>query len=189
MNIVLTGMSGSGKSTFGRYCSELLNMPIIDLDSEICKKYGGSIPAIFAAGGEKFFRELELNEALAAASLSNVIIATGGGTVLTEEAMNALKKSGLVVYLNCDADTLCKRLECATDERPMLDNENTLEQNIEKMLNEREKLYYRYADIVLNESQVLTSRNLLDSPLADQLGALYLELVLKLEKKVYAKFC
>lgn len=187
MNIVFIGMSGSGKSTFAKYCADLLNMPIIDLDSEICRKYGGSIPAIFAAGGEKLFRELELNEAIEAANSSGAIIATGGGTVTQKDAMLALKKSGLVVYLNCDLQTLTDRLGGANDERPLLETAS-LAETLQKMLDERERLYYEYADVVLNETDVLKSRNIENAPLGDQLGALYLELVLKLEKKVYAKF-
>jgi len=180
-------MSGSGKTTFANYCGELLNMPIIDLDSEICRKYGGNIPLIFAVGGEKLFRELELAEAYDAASRDNVIISTGGGIVTQPEAMQALKKSGLVVYLNCDEETLCLRLAGDTDERPMLSGERSLAETVNRMLCERERAYLEYADIVLNESEVLRSRNLTDSPIGDQLGALYLELVLKLEKKVYSK--
>lgn len=188
MNIVFIGMSGSGKSTFARYCANLLNMPIIDLDDEICKKYGGSVPMIFAAGGEALFRELEKKEATAAAELKDVIIATGGGIVLSAEGMSALKKSGLVVYLNCSTDVLAERLNGETDERPLLSGELSLKDKIEKTFAEREQLYLDYADVVINESEVLKSRNLLDSPLNDQLGAVYLELVLKLEKKVHAKF-
>lgn len=187
MNIVFIGMSGSGKSIFAKYCADLLNMPIIDLDSEICRKYGGSIPAIFAAGGEKLFRELELNEAIEAANASGAIIATGGGTVTQKDAMLALKKSGLVVHLNCDLQTLTDRLGGANDERPLLETAS-LAETLQKMLDERERLYYEYADVVLNETDVLKSRNIENAPLGDQLGALYLELVLKLEKKVYAKF-
>lgn len=183
MNIVFIGMSGSGKSTFARYCAKLLNMPIIDLDDEICKKYGGSVPMIFAAGGEALFRELETKEATDAAELKDVIIATGGGTVLSAEAMTALKKSGLVVYLNCSTDVLIERLNGETDERPLLAGELSLKDKIEKTFVERERFYLDYADVVINESELLKSRNLLDSPINDKLGAIYLELVLKLEKK------
>lgn len=69
----------------------------------------------------------------------------------------------------------------------MLSGELSLKDKIEKTFAERERLYLDYADVVINESEVLKSRNLLDSPLNDQLGAIYLELVLKLEKKVHAK--
>ena len=101
--------------------------------------------------------------------------------------MLALKKSGLVVYLNCDLQTLVDRLSGANDDRPLLETDS-LAETLQKMLDERERLYYEYADVVLNETDVLKSRNIENAPLVDQLGALYLELVLKLEKKVYAKF-
>lgn len=187
MNIVLIGMSGSGKSTFAAYCADLLKMQLIDLDGEICNNFGGSVPLIFASGGETLFRQLEEHQAIKAALSDNSIIATGGGTVLSEDAMKALKKNGLVIYLSCDVQTLASRLNENCDERPLLLGETSLEEKLQKIYNDRSDLYLRYADIVLNESDILRSRNLTDQPLCDQLGALYLELVLKLEKKVYAK--
>lgn len=187
MNIVLIGMSGSGKSTFGAYCSNLLNMPFIDLDVEICKNFGGSIPLIFSTGGERLFRELENFEAQKAAAQDNAVIATGGGTVLSDSAMRALKKSGLVVYLDCDVQTLASRLSGSLEKRPLLNGETTILEKLEKMLGERAELYEKYSDVTLYESKILSSRNILQEDLNVQLGAMYLELVLKLEKKVYAK--
>lgn len=187
MNIVFIGMSGSGKSTFAAYCADLLKMQLIDLDAEICKNFGGNVPLIFASGGEALFRQLEEHQAVKSALTDNSIIATGGGTVLSETAMKALKKTGLVIYLSCDVQTLASRLSASCDERPLLGGEQPIEEKLQKIYNERSNLYLQYADIVLNESDVLHSRNLTEQPLCDQLGALYLELVLKLEKKVYAK--
>ena len=188
MNIVLIGMSGSGKSTFGAFLSKLMNMPLIDLDSEICKKYG-DISTIFESGGEKLFREFESHEVSLATTSDNCIIATGGGVVTNKENMKALKKNGLIVYLYCDVDFLFNRLKDKTD-RPLLNAliEEDKKQKIEKILLSRSNDYLQYADIVLNESGILESRNLLDSEIENQLGALYIEFLNAFEKKVYKKF-
>ena len=188
MNIVLIGMSGSGKSTFGAFLSQLMNMPIIDLDGEICAKYG-DISTIFEKGGEKLFRELEAYEVKNASMTDNCIIATGGGVVVNKDNMKALKKNGLIVYLYCDVDFLFDRLKDKND-RPLLNaqGDEDKKQKIEQIFLSRSNDYLQYADIVLNESGILESRNLLNSELEKQLGALYIEFLNAFEKKVYKRF-
>jgi shikimate kinase len=185
MKIVLIGMSGSGKSTFGRFIANLMNMPLIDTDEEICKKYG-DVSSIFASGGEKLFRELESHEGLLACEADECVVATGGGMVLHEDVMKKLRKHSLIVYLYCDSDFLHARLE-NDNSRPLLNGADK-KQKIEEMLRSRANLYLDYAHIVLNESGILQSRNLLDSELEIQLGALYLEFMNAFEKRVYSKY-
>lgn len=187
MNIVLIGMSGSGKTTFGAFLSKLMNMPLIDIDSEICKKYG-DISTIFKSGGEKTFRDFEEHEVELASLAENSIIATGGGVILRKGNIKALKKNGLIVYLYCDVDFLYERLKSTTD-RPLLDakNEEEKKQKLEQIFLSRSNEYLAFADIVLNESGILKSRNLLDAELEQQLGALYIEFLNSFEKKVYKK--
>ena len=94
MRIVLIGMSGSGKTTFGKYIANLMEVPFIDTDEEICKKYG-YISAIFESAGEKVFRDFEEHEMMLASQNENCVIALGGGAVLNENAMKAIKKGSL----------------------------------------------------------------------------------------------
>lgn len=185
MNIILIGMSGSGKSTFGAFISQLMNMPLIDTDAEICKNYG-DINTIFSSGGESVFRAFEEEQMLLASKKDNCVIALGGGAVLNQKAIKALKSNGLVVYLYCDAEFLFERLK-GDNTRPLLSGEDMLEK-IQKMLLARGNLYLESADIVLNQSGILQSRNLLESDMQTQLGALYYEFINSFEKKVYAKF-
>lgn len=185
MNLVFIGLSGSGKSTFGKFVANLLNMPIIDTDEEITKKLCMPLPQIFEKYGEKFFRDLEEYETIAAANKNDIVIACGGGIVLNEHAMKALKNNGLIVYLCMNSDDILKRLD-GVDDRPLLPVENR-KQKIEEMMSVRNKLYLCYADIVLYPARIEESRNLIDSPLSDKLGALYIELTCALEKRVYAK--
>ena len=185
MRIVLIGMSGSGKTTFGKYIANLMEVPFIDTDEEICKKYG-DISAIFESAGEKVFRDFEEHEMMLATQNENCVIALGGGAVLNENAMKAIKKGSLVVYLYCEADFLLKRLE-SDNTRPLLLGDDK-KQKIEEMLRKRGELYLNYSNIVLNEGGILEGRNILDSEPEIQLGALYLELLKAFEKRVYSKY-
>ena len=185
MNIVLIGMSGSGKSTFGAFLSNLMNMPLIDTDSEICKKYG-DISTIFERAGEKTFRDFEEHEVMLASTKDNSVIATGGGVILNPNNLKALKKNGLIVYLYADVEYLFNKLK-NTNDRPILDakTEELKKQKIEQIFLLRSEKYLQYADIVLNVSGILESRNLLDEQIEKQLGALYIEFLNSFEKKVY----
>ena len=84
-NLVLIGLSGCGKSTFGRKLAKRLRLPLLDTDVMIEKKTGRSIPDIFAADGESGFRDIESACAREAAAVQGAVISTGGGMILREE--------------------------------------------------------------------------------------------------------
>ena len=100
-NIVLTGMPGSGKSTVGRLLSQSLSRPLFDSDREIERKTGMAIPEIFAQKGEEGFRAIE-EEVIAELSRNHTgaIIATGGGAVLRDANVNALKQTGRIYFID-----------------------------------------------------------------------------------------
>lgn len=188
MNIVLIGLPASGKSTFGKYIANLLNMPFIDTDADICKKHG-TIEGIFDKGGEELFRSLECEVCKSVGESQNAVIATGGGVVENYESMLALYKNSLIVYLQCDTALIAKRVLGDSTVRPLLSgNEGEIIAKIDELQRRRSPLYLKYSQIVLNVSGVLESRNLLSSDIEDQLGALYIELLLALEKRVHKKF-
>ena len=99
-NIVLTGMPGSGKSTTGKILAEKLGREFIDTDEEIRKKTGIEISDYFERCGEKEFRSLETEVIKAISSKSGIVIATGGGAILKEENIDALKMNGTVYFLD-----------------------------------------------------------------------------------------
>lgn len=184
MNLIFIGMSGSGKSSLAAYCSKILNMPLCDTDEQISRNFG-DIAELISSGNESFFRAAEEKELIDVSLKQNYCVATGGGAVLNAEGMSAIKKSGLVVYLKCLPETLCERLKKDKIVRPLLGSSGDLLENINKMLTERSVLYEKYADIIVYEDEVLKSRGVFDEKLEVQLGALYIELVRALEKKVY----
>lgn len=135
-NIVLIGMPGSGKTTIGKLLSELSGRPYIDIDEEISREAGRSIPEIFAAEGESGFRRLE-NQILSACLLkSGQVIATGGGAVLWSENRLAMKRSGRVFFIRRALEDLPK------DGRPLSQTGN-----LEEMYRVRGPLYTGAADI------------------------------------------
>ena len=100
-NIVLSGMPASGKSTVGRALAKALQRPFIDTDEEIVKREGREISAIFSQQGEAYFRELEAKVVHDVANTSTgAVIATGGGAVLRDDNVNALRRTGRIYFLD-----------------------------------------------------------------------------------------
>ena len=90
---------GSGKSTIGRQLATRLGKDFFDSDREIEARTGVDIALIFEIEGEEGFRKRESSMMEELANLQDVIIATGGGVVLSENNRNLLNRSGTVVYL------------------------------------------------------------------------------------------
>jgi len=101
-NIVLIGMMGCGKTTVGQLLAQRLKKTLVDTDALIERQEGMTIPEIFAAMGEPYFRSVEAGVAQALSLRADLIIACGGGLPLQEGAMGALKESGVVIWLDRD---------------------------------------------------------------------------------------
>jgi shikimate dehydrogenase len=145
-NIVLIGMPGSGKSTVGRILAERLFLRFADTDAMIEAQYG-LIQTIFDTLGEPAFREMELKAAKQTAGRQNAVISTGGGIVQTGCAMDALKETGVTVYIDRPLDTLLAEVD--TTNRPLLAGGR---QQLITLWGRRRALYQQYADITVNNS-------------------------------------
>lgn len=145
MNIVLAGMPGSGKSTVLRHIAALTGARAFDTDEEIVRKYG-PIPEIFDKYGETCFRNLETETVKSLSALDGVVIATGGGCLMREENVAALKESGKIVYLKTSLSELVKRVD-GGDGRPLL--AGGAAERLEKLLKERAHTYESAADITV----------------------------------------
>ena len=145
MNVVLIGMPGAGKSHVGRALAKATGMKFTDTDKLIRDRYG-DIPTIFKEKGEEFFRFLESEAAKEAASGDERVISTGGGMILKEENMAALKENGTVVYLKASEETLARRT--ANSSRPLVRGD--VKKNIAELYKKRSPLYEKYADITVD---------------------------------------
>jgi shikimate kinase len=115
-NIALIGFMGSGKSTVGRQLAQRLGWRFQDTDALVEKVAGCSIPTLFARDGEAAFRDKETSVLLG----ERQVIATGGGAILREENVAALRTRSLVVYLTAQPEVLAERVSRRPGERPLL---------------------------------------------------------------------
>ena len=137
-NIVLIGMPSSGKTTIGKLLAEKCGIDLADTDEYIIKKIGMPISEFFAQKGEAEFRRIEKETVAELASTGGKIIATGGGAVLDPENVRALKRNGMLVFLDRALENLV-----ATDDRPLASARSALE----KLYVERYEIYKAAAEI------------------------------------------
>lgn len=151
--IFLIGFMGCGKSTVGRNLARALNWKFIDLDQFIQEQEGLSITEIFNQQGEEVFRLLEKNALEKAATLENVVIATGGGAPCHHNNLERMKESGLTIYLKLEPEGLLERLLPARKSRPLIANksDDELLLFIREKLAEREP-FYNQASVIADAS-------------------------------------
>ena len=124
-NIVLTGFMGTGKTAVGRELGRILQMRLVDVDAEIEKDRQMSINEIFSGSGEQHFREIETAMIRRLAGQGNLIISTGGGAVLREENMEALRENGMIFCLTARPETILRRTS-GNNDRPLLKVEDPM---------------------------------------------------------------
>lgn len=139
---------GTGKSAVGRALAERLGRPFLDLDRKIEKDARRSIPEIFSQGGEAIFRKLEARAVKEAAALRTHVVATGGGVMMDEANVQALKGSGVLVCLTADPDVILKRMQATLASRPLLSGLSPWER-IQELLQLRAPFYAR-ADVTFD---------------------------------------
>lgn len=139
-NIVLTGMPACGKTTIGGMLAEKMNRDFIDIDKMIETKMKMPIKKIFESYGETYFRNLETEAVKEASRNCGAVIATGGGSILRDENIKALKQNGLVYFIDRDVEKLVP-----TSSRPTaLSKEAIL-----KRFEERYEIYKTTADVII----------------------------------------
>lgn len=139
-NIVLTGMPGSGKTTFGRALAKEFSLCFYDADEVLECRENRTIKDFFAES-EDAFRQAETRTLKYLSSLSSAVIATGGGAVKREENMQLLKNSGVVIFIDRLPENIIGCLK--GDDRPLLAADK---QRIFSLYEERIALYRQYAD-------------------------------------------
>jgi len=143
-NIVLIGLSGCGKSSFGKRLSRILRLPLLDTDSMIVEAEGRPISDIFAERGEAYFRDLESAACRAVSETEGAVIATGGGVVLREENMEALARNGLIFFIDRHPSRILR--SGSLRDRPLVQDDR---ERLFRLHAERLPLYRRWADLTI----------------------------------------
>lgn len=146
LNVILIGMSGSGKSTVGKEVADLLGREFIDTDQEIIKLDGRDIPTIFKESGEDYFRSLEKKVIKDVCKLNGKVIATGGGVVKYDENLYPLKSNGKTFWIKRDLNAL------DVSGRPLVKDIETAK----KLFEERKDKYSAFSDFIVdNDGSVI----------------------------------
>lgn len=136
-NIILIGMPSSGKTTIGNKLASITNRKFYDVDEEIIKRINMDIASYFSLYGEKSFRDIESEVIKDISKSNNLVIATGGGSILRRENVNFLKQNGKLVFLDRSLNNLI-----TTSSRPLSSNQ----EDLEKRYNERYPIYCKICD-------------------------------------------
>lgn len=146
-NVFLVGPMGAGKSAVGRELARLLHRTFVDSDDEIEKRTGVDIPFIFEKEGEAGFRLRESRVIDELSQRDGIVLATGGGAVISPENRNHLGARGLVVYLYTTVAQQVARTRRGR-ERPLLENCDR-QQTLEELMSVRDPMYREIADLVV----------------------------------------
>ncbi len=144
-NVVLIGMPGCGKSTCGVLAAKAFCKDFVDTDLVIQQNEKMPLQAIIDKKGNDYFAQAE-ESAICGQEFENSVIATGGSVVYSRKAMKHLKENAVVIYLRISFDTMLKRITNMNSRGILLKKGET----IEAMYNERESLYKKYADQIVD---------------------------------------
>ena len=149
-SITLIGMAGAGKSTIGIKLAKLLEFNFLDGDTMIEEKINQSIQSFLDHHGGQEFTKIE-EEILLSIDLNKTVLATGGSAVLSDTAMNYLKKESEVIFLDVSYKNISERI-LNLSERGLVRESN---QSLQDTYNQRLNLYKKYADhVVINDGDI-----------------------------------
>lgn len=145
--IWLIGMMGSGKSTLGALLAEVLDAPWWDSDREVEASTGMTVRQLWEARGEAALRAAESEVVQGLANRGRGIVATGGGVVLDPANVEAMQRSGTVIWLQAEPPALARRI--SGNARPLLDTDD-VEGRLAEILEGRRDLYAAAANAAID---------------------------------------
>lgn len=144
-NIFLVGPMGAGKSTIGRALAKELKLDFFDSDEVIEQRAGADISWIFDIEGEEGFRQREIKVIDELTQKNNIVLATGGGVIISPENRSVLAARGTVIYLKTSLEQQYERTKRDT-RRPLLQTDN-LTLRLEELRDERQPFYEDLSDV------------------------------------------
>jgi shikimate kinase len=151
-NVFLIGPMGAGKTTIGHYLATTLGFTFYDSDHEIETRAGATVSWIFDVEGEAGFRKREEQVIDDLTHLNDIVLATGGGVVLSPRNRAVLAARGVVIYLRVSIENQLLRLQHSHD-RPLLKTSNPAEV-LTRLQAQREPLYQELADYILDTNEL-----------------------------------
>jgi len=151
MNVYLSGMIGSGKTTLGEMLAETLGFGLVDLDREMDRRLGYSFHDLVREQGWLPFRELEYSICKDFSRLSWNVVCLGGGTVRYEWNIDVMRSTGIMILLEASEEELIRRVSLA--DRPRVNTGTTLEEDIRRMWREHAGTYRATADYVVRSDR------------------------------------
>jgi shikimate kinase len=148
MNLILTGLRGTGKTSIGRRLALVLQRPFFDTDQLIEHHIGEPIAPYVGRLGWEVFREVEYQMMCQMGQLQNAVVSTGGGALTYDRNVAVLKPTGLVILLAAEPLALARRL-VRSYARPPLTSEDSIEAEVSALWTRREPLYRKVCDVVL----------------------------------------
>jgi shikimate kinase len=122
-HLVFVGLAGSGKTTIGQGVAARLGREFVDLDQEILRREGSQMVGdIFREHGEAYFRQLEADVTADLAKRTSLVLAPGGGWIMTDRAVEAMRKVAYLIYLKVGPETALRRIGAEMGNRPLLDH-------------------------------------------------------------------
>lgn len=147
--VVLVGFMAAGKTTVGAALAAELGWDFVDVDEEVVRRAGRTIPEIFNAWGEARFRALEEELTRQAVSRAGRVVATGGGWAARPDRIRSLPEGTLSVWLRIRPEAVLARAAGSEAERPLLPRSAAAAERVRELLAEREP-YYAAADLHLD---------------------------------------
>ncbi|OGT06609.1 MAG: shikimate kinase I [Gammaproteobacteria bacterium GWE2_37_16] len=147
-NVYLIGPMGAGKTSIGRQLARKLGLEFYDSDHVVEERTGASIPWIYDIEGEEGFLQREIKVIEELTKLQGVLLATGGGTVISPENRKALRANGFIVYLKTSLDDQMERVK-RSKKRPLIVGAGR-RAVLKNLRVEREPFYEKLADISYN---------------------------------------
>jgi shikimate kinase len=147
-NIFLVGLMGAGKTSVGRLLAQRLDMKFFDADAEIERITGVKIPVIFEIEGESGFRSREEKMIEQLTAMNGIVLATGGGAVISDTNRRFLKSRGRVIYLRAAPEDLWRRTRRDRN-RPLLQTADPLGK-LRSLHEQRDPLYREVAHLIVD---------------------------------------
>ena len=138
-SVVLVGMMGAGKSSVGKRLAAAIELPFVDADTEIEAAARMTIPEMFEAHGEPYFRAGEARVIARLLENGPSVLATGGGAFMNAQTRARIRAKGVSVYIDAEPEVLMKRVRRRSN-RPLLKTEDP-EGTLRRLLAERAPTY------------------------------------------------